>query len=286
MSPQVENIEQMIRDVPSMPVVAQKVMHMLGDPRVSNAALSEALAADQALASRILQMANSPAFGTRQKISSIANAIFILGHSTLRGVVIAVCTKGLFKNPGLMENKLWEHSLASAIAARQLAETTGKMDPDDAFVVGLLHDIGRTMFAVVYRKAYKEIFEDYYEKMALPEQILEVEKAEFGFDHNEVGSRTIKKWRLPGNIARVARRHHTTNLELLQKDEDAVAIAIAAESNLITLRLGLGTKAPDDRVDLLRNPYIQILEFPPDKLMKSVQQTLTTFKEVHGEFSL
>ena len=119
MSPQIENIDNMINDIPAMPVVAQKVMHMLGDPRITNSVLGETLATDQSLATRVLQMANSPFFGTRQKIGSISGAIFILGHAALRSLIITVCTKGLYKNPGLMEQKtLGNIGLGAAVASR------------------------------------------------------------------------------------------------------------------------------------------------------------------------
>ena len=108
MSPLIENLDRMVQGIPTMPVVAQKVMQMLGDPRTNNAALGETLSSDQSMASRVLRMANSPFFGTRRKIGSISNAIFILGHSALRSLIITACTKGLYANPRLMEQKLWE----------------------------------------------------------------------------------------------------------------------------------------------------------------------------------
>lgn len=284
--PLIENLDLLVRDVPAMPAVAQKVMHMLGDPRTTNAALGEALASDQSMASRILQMANSPFFGTRQKIGSISSAIFVLGHAALRSLIITVCTKGLYKNPGLMEQKLWEHSLCSAVASRHIALKVGMMDPDDAFVGGLLHDIGQTILTVCYHGAYEQVFMDSYNEGLTREEVIERERTEFGYHHCEIGLRVITKWRLPGIYARIARRHHSDNLELLQKEENLHAIALVAQANLITCRLGLGLREPDKRIDIVQTVYNQILNLNRETVLQLVESTLKAYHDARDQFSL
>jgi len=285
-SPQIEDIDKMARDVPAMPVVAQKVMTMLGDENTTNSMLADVLSTDQSLASRILQMANSPFFGTRQKIASISNAVFVLGHSALQSLVITVCTKGLFKNPGLVEEKLWEHSLAVAVASKQIAGTTGLQEPDEAFVAGLLHDIGRTSYVVVYRDAHRDIAMRAYNDDLSMEEIGDLEKEEFGYDHSEVGSRVLKVWRLPDVYSRVARRHHATSVDLIEREENPQAIAIVGQANLIAGRLGLGRAAPDKRIDVIATPYNGMLGLDRDHVLKVVEATLTTFKETRDQFGL
>lgn len=286
MSPQIENLERMARDLPAMPVVAQKTMHMLGDPRTTNAMLGETLASDQALASRILQMANSPFFGTRQKIASISNAVFVLGHSALRSLIITVCTKGLFKNPGLMEEKIWEHALAAAVAARQIAEKLPPMDPDEAFLGALLHDVGKTSLVVVYHDDFRDVFTEAYNDDLTMEEAMELEKSEFGYTHCEIGALVLAKWRLPPLFARIARRHHATNAELLNKEQDPKAIAVAALANLIAQRLGMGRHEPDKRVDVIGSVYNEMLGVDRDAALQIIEKTLEVYKEARDQFDL
>lgn len=281
MSPLIQNMERMMRDIPSMPAVAQKVMHMLGDPRTNNAELAKALSSDQALSTRILQMANSPFFGMRQKVSSISHAIFVMGHAALRSLVITVCTKGLYKNPGLMENKLWEHALCSAIIAKRLAETTKRAETEDAFLCGLLHDIGRTMLVVVWPRDYLPIFERYYDGSCNDQEIIELEKEEFGYDHCEVGARTIGAWNFPPFFARVTRRHHSADKELLERQEDPAIVAIAAQSDMMARRLGFGFKAPDEEIDVLYSVYNEMLGVKPD----SIDAIMEYAPEVFGQYA-
>lgn len=276
----------MVRDVPAMPVVAQKVMHMLGDSRTTNVQLGETLASDQSLASRILQMANSPFFGTRKKISSISGAVFVLGHSALRSLIITACTKGLFKNPGLMEEKLWEHSLGSAIAAREIATACNRMDPDEAFISGLLHDIGKPIFVSAYPAEYRAIFTKVYESNLTMEENIALEKEEFGYDHCEVGSRVLTAWRLPTMYARAARRHHTDNLQLISGDDNPEVLAVVAQANRIAMRVGLGRPEPDKRVDVIETNANVYLNLNREKVLQIVEKTLKTYKEARDQFNL
>ena len=286
MSPLIENMDRMVRDIPAMPEVAQKVMHMLGDPRTTNTSLGQALSSDMSMASRVLQMANSPFFGTRQKISSISQAIFILGHSALRSLIITVCTKGIFKNPGLMEKKIWEHSLATAVGARLVAKKTGLMDADEAFLGGLLHDSGRMILAVVYRNDYQLIFEKFYNGRLPPESVLEAEKQEFGFDHAEIGSRVIAKWRLPNVFARICRRHHVNNQQVLEQAESPNAVALVGLANLMSHRLGLGGAAPDDSVDIDDTLFNRQLKISGDVVQVLMDEMQKNYEESEEQFKI
>ena len=286
MSPLIDNMDRMVRDIPAMPEVAQKVMHMLGDPRTTNTSLGQALSSDMSMASRVLQMANSPFFGTRQKISSVSQAIFILGHSALRSLIITVCTKGIFKNPGLMEKKIWEHSLGTAVGARLLAKKTGLMDADEAFLGGLLHDVGRMILAVVYRNEYQLIFEKFYNGRLANESILEAEKQEFGYDHAEIGSRVITKWRLPNSLGRVCRRHHVTNPQLLEQEENPNAVAIVALANRMAHRLGLGAASPDDTFDIETTLFNKHLKIDGETVLVLMAEMMKNFEESEELFKI
>jgi len=285
-SPVIENMDRMVRDIPAMPVVAQKVMHMLGDPRTTNITLGETLATDISMASRVLQMANSPFFGARQKISSVSQAIFILGHSALRSLIITICTKGLFKKPGLMEQKIWEHGVGAGMAARALAGKTGLMEKDDAFIGGLLHDVGRMILLVVYRNDYQSIFERAYNDTLTMEEVNVLERQEFGYDHSEIGARVVSKWRLPNVYARMARRHHADSADLLGLEENPKTIAVAAQANLIAHRLGFGLHEPDRRVEVVSTIYVEMLGLAKSDVLEVIETTLKDHKEFRDEFSL
>lgn len=286
MSPLVQNLDHLVRDIPAMPVVAQKVMHMLGDPRTNNTALGDTLSSDQSLASRLLQMANSPFFGTRQRIGSVSGAIFILGHVALRSLIITVCTKGLYKHAGLMEQKLWEHALGTATASRLMARKTGVLDSDEALICGLLHDIGQTILSVIYHKEFQAIFMRAYGDSIPRVDMQALEREEFGYTHCEVGMRVITKWRLPNLYARAARRHHAESLEVLEREENPRAVALVAQANLIARRLGLGLREPDKEVDVIQTIYNEMLGLNRQHVLQLIEQTLKTYHNARAQFAL
>lgn len=286
MSPLIENMDRMVRDIPAMPEVAQKIMHMLGDPRTTNTSLGQALSSDMSMATRVLQMANSPFFGTRQKISSVSQAIFVLGHAALRSLIITVCTKGIFKTPGLMEKKLWEHSLGVAQGSRLIAKRTNLMDPEEAFMGGLLHDVGRTILAVIYRTEYQSIFEKFYNGRLPIASVLEMEMTEFGYDHTEIGSRVIAKWRLPNTYARICRRHHADQDQQLDEEENPNAVATVALANLMAHRLGIGTSAPNETVDAFNSIFAARLKMDNDAVLGILEQMQKQFQDSEEQFKM
>ncbi len=286
MSPIIRNLNTIVQEVPAMPVVAQQVMQMLNDPLTTNAMLGETLSMDQSIAARVLQMANSPFFGLRKKVASISNAIFVLGHSMLNSVVLTACTKNLFRKPGVMEKKIWEHALGTAVAARLLAERTGLQDHNEAFIGGLLHDIGRTSLLAVYPDEYRPQFMEFLHERGKMTDLIAVEKQEFGYDHCEIGALVLAKWNLPKVYARVALLHHTDMLEVLDLEEDPGAIALAGQANLVAARLGLGRKEPDEHLEVISTPFNDILNLDRDDMFKILRKTAENYKASQDQFKL
>jgi putative nucleotidyltransferase with HDIG domain len=269
-----------------MPAVAQRVMHMLGDPRTNNVQLAEALSSDQSMVSRVLQMANSPFFGTRQKVASISNAIFVLGHSALRSLIITVCTKGIYKNAGLMEQKLWEHSLGTALAARILAHRKSLGNPDERFIGGLLHSIGQAILANAFHDEYAALFMRVYNREAPIDSLDRSEREEFGYDHCEIGACVVSHWRLPDVYARMALRHHTDSLESLRAEEEGQAVALVGLACLSAYRLGYGLHAPDKDIDVFDTPYNQYLGVGAEEMTRFLDEISSSFSTTRKDFDL
>ena len=185
-----------------------------------------------------------------------------------------------------MEEKIWEHALAAAVAARQIAEALPPMDPDEAFLGGLLHDVGKTSLVVVYHDDFRDVFMEAYNDDLTMEEAMDLEKSEFGYTHCEIGALVLAKWRLPAVFARIARRHHTTNAELLSKEEDPRAIAVAGLANLIAQRLGLGRHEPDKRVDVIGSVFNETLGVNRDTALQIVEKTLKVYAEARDQFDL
>ena len=186
-----------------------------------------------------------------------------------------------------MEQKIWERALGTAVAAKEAAGVTGLMDPDEAFIGGLLHNVGQTIFTVVYKPDYQKLFQEWYNgESSTNDSLIEAEKDEFGYDYTQIGSRVIQKWRLPPVYARIARRHTTANPEVLNNEEDPNAIALVGQGHVVVARLGIGRHEPDKSADVMNSIYNKTLKLDRDQVLKLVEHTLKTFSECRDQFGL
>lgn len=156
-----KKIIQRIDDLPPMPKVLFKARQVLSDPNSSFKEISNIIEADQAIAAKVLKVANSAYYGLSGMVSSIHQASVVLGYQTLEQVITMVSSTSLLgkqlKGYGLNAGALWKHSLAVAIASRQIAEKRAPSLESDAFSVGLIHDAGKLALDPYVVKKKKEI---------------------------------------------------------------------------------------------------------------------------------
>jgi putative nucleotidyltransferase with HDIG domain len=194
-------------NLPSLPVIVEKLQTLLSDPRTTVDDVAKLMSTDQALVTRLLRLVNSAFYGLPGRISTIPHAISLLGFTTLRNLVISVSVMGWQKpNSGslLSMKDFWMHSAAVGAIARVLARHTKLADPDEAFVAGLLHDIGRVAFQTLIPEEYNTIIEM---SKVLKKPLHMLEQKAFGFDHAEIGTNLVAKWNLP-EIYKITTQHH------------------------------------------------------------------------------
>ena len=279
-----------IDSVPSMPHIVNEVMGLIADPNSNAARVGQAIGKDQALVARILQVANSPFYGRPRKVTAIRDAIVLLGLASVKGLVVASGARYLMKNPGLLENLLWDHSLGGAFAAHEVARVTGRMSPDEAFTAGLLHDITRMVMAMVDRERYVLVTKALYNDNLPPGSVLELEREHFGYTHTEIALTIAEKWRL-GNILLAAMEGHHIDPAgprgRFDQSPMADVRAVTCMANLILYRLGIGIRAPISEIDLAGHFVARHLGLSPEALHAMARKVLLAFREqkqTHGQF--
>jgi HD-like signal output (HDOD) protein len=189
----------------SAPTVALRIIEILRDPEFDIDEIVKCLEHDPALASSILRLVNSSYYGLAQSVSSIQQAVVYLGPRALRLTVISFgIVKNLTRNaPGRLYSLYWRRSLTMACAARLCAKRS-KADGDEAFVAGLLADLGMLLLAQAHTGEYV--------RLAIANQelgkLIEVEQSCYGFDHADVTARLLERWQLPEEIAQATANHH------------------------------------------------------------------------------
>lgn len=201
-----------IPDIPTLPAVVLKVSKMLQDYDTSINRLSNTIERDQAMVSKILKLVNSAFYGFQSRIISIAHATTLLGFNTVRNALFSTSVIDAFSASDALEGldvtDFWRHSVAVAVTSRHLAEKTRLVTPNDAFVAGLLHDIGK----VVLVQDFRELFGRVWTSMRDNGQFfIDAEKKLLPSNHAQIGGHLAKKWQLPVSLIDAIRYHHAVS---------------------------------------------------------------------------
>jgi len=202
-------IHQWIEKGKNLPVLSgsiAKLMSLTQSEESNVSQIAEIIKRDVGLSAAILRITNSSAFGLLRKITSIDQAVVLLGFNAVRNVALAIGVVNIFPPyDGPFLSKTWQRSILAGIAARELCSLNGNKNREDAFTNGLLHDIGLIALYVYSNDLASKLIE----KMELDGRIsLAEEKELMGVDHVEVGCLLAEKWELPDNIKKAILHHH------------------------------------------------------------------------------
>lgn len=207
-SDQLKAIVNSVGDLPPMPLVANKVLTMMADPDYEVEQLAATIAHDPAVAARIMKIANSSFYSLQRQVNSLDQAIFVLGEKTLKSLVLASCLKGMSRAFGLVEKMLWEDSIGCAVGARMIALRFRCTDPEEAFLAGLLHHIGKTVMNNMDHERFLQVIEEAYHGES---PLNEIEQTFFPFSHAEIGAAVLYKWKFSETMARLVLHHNDNN---------------------------------------------------------------------------
>jgi len=252
-------IMTVMRNLPPLPEVTQQLMSILNNDNASAGDVAKVLSSDQALAGKVLKLVNSSFYGVPKEVTTISRAVVILGFTGIRNLALGFGSvetlQKLDKANGLDMNEFWGHALANGAACQALVPYLNqRMDPEEAFIAGLMHDIGAYVLATAVPDIYAPILADTEgDRMAR-------EAAEIGLTHAQVGQGLLQFWQLPDPFADAARYHHDvakatdgerplTNLvglaDIMACIHGGSFESRASEADLLGLMSGLGVTLDD-----------------------------------------
>jgi len=205
---------QETRGLPALAAVVTKVMTAVIE-ETSAREIAELIEKDSAITSRVLKVVNSAYYGVSGHVSTVTQAVPILGIKVIKNIVLTFSVMDIFaqgKGKGVDFKKLWEHSFTTAVASRALAKRADYGDPEEALVAGLLHDVGILLFVKHGQEEYGQV-NDLVRMSGRP--LLSVEQEVMGIDHAELGALLAEKWQLPEILVAPIRYHH--NPETLEQ---------------------------------------------------------------------
>ncbi|HEY3271952.1 MAG TPA: HDOD domain-containing protein [Geothrix sp.] len=250
-------------DLPPLPQVAAQVLRLAQDPEATAGDFHRVIALDPALAGQVLRISNSTAFGMMREVTTLTQAITTLGVSALKSVVMASSARNLYHRGTVDtgERLVWEHALVAAMASRAFAERLGLPQVEEAFVGGLLHDLGKSVLGVKFPERYGPLLRAVHEQNGA---CLGLEHEIFGFDHAMVGEALASQWNLAPGLQAAVRWHHEPLRAGVGHRQLTAVVALA---NHLALEQGSGLGDPSHLEEASRQA-MEILELEPGVLAR------------------
>ncbi|RKZ14904.1 HDOD domain-containing protein [bacterium] len=252
---------------------------MSSDPNTSAEELQKVISDDQAMTARILKIANSAMYSCSRKIKTLTEAIVMLGFNSIRSLVVTSAARNLYNmksSPsGLKERLMWEHSIGAGFACRLLAEAKTPALTEEAFLAGLLHDIGKLVLTQRLPAEFDEIVQTVYNE---GRPFAATEREVLGFDHAQVGALLVNKWKFSPALESVILNHH--NPAALSPNDPLLLYLDLG--NKLCHKLGIGFLEEPD-LDVVGSAANQILGISPERFSettKKLQETLETEMEI------
>jgi len=275
----VENAVKEISHIATLPEVTVKIIELVEDPNSTAQDLHKIISNDPALCSRILKVVNSAFYGLPGQIGSINRAIVLLGLNAVKNIAIAASLSKLYRggqlSPEFSAKDLWVHSISTAAAAKLVADAMKLGLPDEAFLAGLIHDIG----VIVEMQHDREKLIDVIGRLGVKggepsEDMLAVEEQVFGATHQDFGRALCERWKFPKSFSYVTGSHHNP-LELAAGNRTLacviyVADRLAAQAEPEGFRLDLASLEFDqavlDEIGLSQDQIASISEQLPQHI--------------------
>jgi len=262
---------------PGMPVTAAKLLPLLDNPDSTASDIESILKYDPGLTANILKLTNSAYFGIPTQVSSVRQAIILLGWKRLLQVVMTICMSPLMKKaiPGydLSTEGLWKHSIAVSVAAEMLVKTLKISDAEEVFTAALLHDVGKLVLGGFVKEELEQI-------KAMVSKGISFDVAEsmvLGTNHAEIGAQILQKWSFPAELVNAVQWHHDP-----EACEKSCALSdIVHVANTLGLMTGFGKNGEQPAVEPF-GPVADRLGLKADDLKALTAQTSSGVEKLSG----
>ncbi len=228
-------LKQLVRDLPTLPTVYQQLFAMMRDSDVKVSDVAEYISRDQALTTKILRVVNSSYYGQSAQVGTISRAVIILGFQAVRSAAMSMSVfehfKGLEHDGEFSLVGFWHHSVAAACLARCLSESQRRVNADDAYVAGLLHDMGKLVMLRYFPADVDSLTEGATENRLT---WAACEDALFPTNHAAIARAVFRAWNFPDPIIEATACHHAPQ----RASRHAELAAIAHVSDVLAFHAG------------------------------------------------
>lgn len=272
-------------DLKQLPIIARKIMQVIENPRSTAGDLERVIHSDQALSTKMLKIANSSFYGLLRKVTTLQRAILVVGFKAIKDIAVSTAILNMYRSSDPFSIKLWEHAVGSGIAARIISLEFDQTEVEEAFIGGLLHDLGKSLLLRNHPDEIKDIWRQVQADPTLDET--DLEKKQFGFSHTHAGGFLARAWNLSPSLEAIVRYHHHLP-EILWTDiymELKLDIAIVALADRFCKYLGIGYDEPNDEVELVKCPENEFLKINEARIGEIAEEVKLAFFTENQIFS-
>lgn len=233
----IRRISQSLLGLTPLPTIIARIIGMIDDPRTTARDIGKLISTDQVLTTKVLRLANSAYYGMPRKIGTVELAVVVLGFDALKDVALSVSLLNRFSsipsNEKFDMSRFWEHSIACGIVSKMLAKKSAPKLKGEAFVAGLLHDIGKLIIIEYLKEEFDEVLKILDEKNI---SFYLAEREVINIDHAEIGSWLAEKSNLPLTLIESIAFHH----EPLKAETNQVLASIVYFSDFLVKKYKYG----------------------------------------------
>jgi len=264
-----------ISHIATLPEITFKIIELVENPRSTAQDLHKIISNDPALVARILKVVNSAFYGLPGQIGSINRAIVLLGLNAVKNIVIAASLAKLFRggrvSPNFSAKDLWTHSVAVGTLSKMLVGRLNAALPDEAFLAGLIHDIGILVELQAFREPLIEIAERSVKEET---RYIDLETQIIGVDHQALGAGLTTRWKFPRSFQYVTGHHHHP-MSLAPECRFLTAIVHVADHICCREGLGYSLTCKSEPLDATVLPELNLNMETLDELAKSLPEALS-----------
>ncbi|MDQ1350855.1 MAG: hypothetical protein QG657_1157 [Acidobacteriota bacterium] len=274
-------VANQVGDFPPIPSVILESIKLLNDPSATVKTIQEQILLDQSLTAFILKVANSALYGVMKEVTTVSYAINLMGYNTTKSILTAYLSKNLYSTRGgkFIQNILWRHSISTAVLGKTIAEHLTMAapltppTPEEVFIAGLLHDIGKGVLLKNKTDEFEKIIQLIYSDKKTS---IQAEQEVLGFTHIEVGYLLMQNWRFSDKIIDTLIHHHN----ILGYNGNNLMTPVVSLANKSSHRLDYSFDKPE--IELNELPVLHISEQTLMEIEKEAEEEIKNYLEIFG----
>jgi putative nucleotidyltransferase with HDIG domain len=267
-------------ELPALSPVVTQLLEALENPESTAQDVEAILSRDPAMSAKMLRLANSAYYGRSGQVSKISTAAVVLGFNTIKSLAMSASVIQSLKGFGgraMNQDRFWGHSLGCGMAARLVSPRFPTLDPEEAFTVGLLHDLGKLLLGQFVEDEYDRVVKEMQQS---GQELHLIELQRLGMSHAQVGAWLVRKWTLPAAVCEPVEKHH----DPIPGGEFSSITAVVQVADHISKCSGNCTESifvPSPSVESLVTE-LKIEEAEMEELISKIRTEISEIKHVVG----